>query len=110
MNFTTDTQKNIAIVRMSGDLEHESGEELEIYINRLIDEGKKQIVMDFTDVSYVNSAGLRILVQVWKDASRKKAAIKMCCLSMFVQKMFRITNLNSIFSIHSTEKDALTAF
>lgn len=110
MEIKTDSIGDISILRLSGELEYESGEILERAIDKILSGGSNKIILELGDISYVNSAGLRVLVQIWKEIGKKKAAMRLCNLSIFVQKMFRITNLNTVFTIHSTENDAVNAF
>lgn len=87
------------VVRCIGKITSNTAGTLQSTIRSLIPEGKR-IVLDFTDVSYMDSSGLGALVTVYLSARRQHCEIKLINLSERVKELFRITKLASVFEGH----------
>ncbi len=73
MNFTATEQNNTIIVSLQGRLDSTTSEAFENHIMGKIDAGRNKLIIDFADLDYISSAGLRVLLLV---AKRLKAADK----------------------------------
>ena len=77
----------------------------------LVDEdGRRKIVLDFSQVEYLSSAALGKLIIMDKKAKSAKAKLRLCCIRPDIYEVFEITRLNKIFDIHETQEDALEGF
>lgn len=59
---------------------------------------KRNIVLDLSEVNYMDSSGLGALVGVWASAKRNGCEIKLLSLSQRVRELLRITNLDKLFA------------
>jgi anti-anti-sigma factor len=59
---------------------------------------KKDIVLDLSKVSYVDSAGLGTLVGVWVSAKRGECDLKLVSLTDRIKELLRLTNLDKLFA------------
>lgn len=77
----------------------------------LIDEdGRKKIILDFSQVEYLSSAALGKLIIMDKKAKSAKTKLRLCSIRPDIYEVFEITRLNKIFDIHETQEDALEGF
>ena len=77
----------------------------------LIDEdGRKKIILDFSQVEYLSSAALGKLIIMDKKAKSAKSKLRLCSIRPDIYEVFEITRLNKIFDIHETQEDALEGF
>ena len=65
-------------------------------------------LVDFSKVEYLDSTGIGTLIGFVKYLGRSRR-VELCGLSTMVQKIFRLTNLLSIFTIHDSIDDGLVA-
>lgn len=65
----------------------------------LIDRGAKRLVLDFSEIDFLDSSGLGVVVGVLKHMGRP-GALELACLSPAVLKVFNLTRMNQIFPIH----------
>jgi anti-sigma B factor antagonist len=79
-------------------------------IDRLLGEGNKKLLLNLSDVDYIDSNGLGQLVQAMKNANRHGATMRLLSPQDRVKKTLRLTNLLPMFQTHESEPDALTAF
>jgi anti-sigma B factor antagonist len=95
---TTRTPEHI-VVRCTGKITSGSSAELQTTVRSLIPE-TKCIVLDLTDVSYMDSSGLGAIVGVYFSAKRQHCGLKLINLNQRLQELFRITKLASVFEGH----------
>lgn len=85
---------------------HNSGN-LKERMLQLFDEGKYQLVIDLTNVRFIDSSGLGALVSGFKNASARDGSLRLCCLQPQVRSMFELTRLHRVFEIFTTLEEAL---
>lgn len=77
----------------------------------LVDEdGRKKIVLDFTNVEYLSSAVLGKLITMDKKVKAAKGKLRLCAIRPEIYEVFEITRLNKIFDIRKTQDEALEGF
>jgi anti-sigma B factor antagonist len=79
-------------------------------VRGLIDSGKKQVILNLSGVSYVDSSGLGQLVGIYATAASRGGDIKLLNLNERVYNLMQITKLYTIFEIHTSEETALQSF
>jgi len=62
--------------------------------------GSKHVVLDLTDVSYMDSSGLGAIVGIYLSARRQQRELKLINLNQRLKDLFRITNMGKIFEGH----------
>lgn len=65
-------------------------------------------LVDFSHVTFIDSTGIGTLIGFVKYLGRSRR-VELCSLSPVVRKVFRLTNLLSIFTIHHDVEEGLTA-
>jgi anti-sigma B factor antagonist len=60
----------------------------------------KRVVLDLTDVSYMDSSGLGAIVGLYLSARRQQRELKLINLNQRLKELFRITNLAKVFEGH----------
>ena len=87
------------VVRCIGRITSTSSAMLQSAVRDLIP-GSKHVVLDLTDVSYMDSSGLGAIVGIYLSARRQQRELKLINLSQRVKELFRITNMAKIFEGH----------
>lgn len=59
---------------------------------------KKTIILDFSNVSYIDSSGLGVLVSVWVSAKKAGSELKPINMTSAVKELFRLTNVDKLFA------------
>ena len=86
-------------VRCTGRITSSTSAELQVTVRTLMAE-TKSIVLDLTNVTYMDSSGLGAIVGLYISAKRQHCALKLINLSPRLQELFRITKLASVFEGH----------
>jgi anti-sigma B factor antagonist len=76
----------------------------------LLDQGAQRIVVDFSDVPYISSAGLRVLLSTAKQLRAKGGELRVCALNDAVQEVFEISGFNTLLPVFVSTADAVREF
>ena len=99
MNLPTREQAGVLIVTVSGRIDHTASEEFTKVLDPLLDrcaEGHPPVLLDFSQVEYISSAGLRVLMMASRRSKAQKGAFAIASLQPMVQEVFAISRFNLI--------------
>jgi anti-sigma B factor antagonist len=101
----------ISVVGLDGRivLGEESGA-LREAVKGLLAGGKKKVVLNMSNVTYIDSAGLGILVAAYVSAKTQGALIKLCALGHKFREVLQLTRLLTIFEVYDTQTAAIDSF
>ena len=74
------------------------------------DDGRKKIVLDFSNVEYLSSAALGKLITMDKKVKGSKGKLRLCCIRPDIYEVFAITRLDRLFDIRKDESVGLGSF
>ena len=111
VNIETRKKGDVIIVDFQGRLAVGVGDELlPRLIEQLLNEGNKKILLNLSDMDYIDSNGLGELVQSLKTSKRFGASLRLLKPQDRVRKTLRLTNLLPMFSVYESEAEALKGF
>jgi anti-anti-sigma factor len=102
--------ENSRLVKFKGDLDATNVESVVEKIFSLIDEGIVNIIADFSDLRYVNSTGLGILLHFSKSAKEKNGSFKVCSVNDNVYEIIDIIGATTLLDIYSTVDEAVGSY
>ena len=76
-------------------------------VKSLLAENKKKILLNMTNVTYIDSAGLGMLVAAHVGAQRQGASLFLSNLGNKFHDVLQLTRLLTVFSVYTTEADAI---
>ena len=79
-------------------------------VRRLIEEGKKKVLLNLGGVGYMDSSGFGELVSSHTTISREGGQLKMLGLGEKIKELLVITKLLTVFDTYGTEPEALNSF
>jgi anti-sigma B factor antagonist len=97
------------VIDIHGDITAASEDVLMEAYGRADAEGVQAIVLSFTDLEYMNSGGIGLLVTLLVRAQRQHQRVLAYGLSEHYRQIFELTRLDEAVSIHDSEADALEA-
>ena len=113
MALTAKTRQvgDVSIVDLNGKITlGESSGVLRDELKSLLAMGRKSILVNMANVSYVDSAGLGELVGSYTTATNQGGAIKLLHLQSKMKDLLQITKLHTIFPIFEDENEAIASF
>lgn len=105
MAITTERKGKVEIIIPVNDLDSINGQEIKSHVCNIID-SVDSILINFSRVNYLNSSGLRELIQTLKIIQEKEKKIALTKLSDNITKIFVNTNLHRLFTILDNDEDA----
>lgn len=108
MQISTRTRNDIHIVSISGSLDSSTSPEAQKSLDSVVASAKK-VMLDFSDLDYISSAGLRILLGAAKQLRASGGTLGMFGLNQSVREVFEISGFSSILSVYQSEAEALGA-
>ncbi|MBT1071807.1 STAS domain-containing protein [Pelotalea chapellei] len=111
MNLKTETNAKVKVIFVREErLDAHNSDELKSEMNRLFEEGAKDLVIDLKEVRFIDSSGLGVLVSGFKNSSTRQGTLKLSGLQSQVKSMFELTRLHRVFDIFPTVDEALGNF
>ncbi|GAB2483951.1 anti-sigma factor antagonist BldG [Jatrophihabitans fulvus] len=97
------------VVAVSGEVDVYSAPALKDSLTELLQGGVSTVVVDLTAVSFLDSTGLGALVEARSATTDAGGALPLVCTQERILKLFAITGLDGVFSIHASVDDAVAA-
>lgn len=109
MKYSSKVTDNILFIKLEGDLIGEdNGLELVDHVNDKINDEVILCAIDLSEVRYMNSSGIGVLITLLTKFRNKGGEIVLINPSEQIKKLLIITKLNAIFNIVASEKEALS--
>lgn len=99
----------IPVLELEGEVDVYTAPKIKSQLVELINNGKYKIVIDLDNVDFMDSSGLGVLVGGLKRVKPHNGAISLVCSREQILKIFKITGLTKIFSIHENQDKAYEA-
>lgn len=103
---------NVGIIKVTGDITLNKGGDvlLKDKVQSLLQQGQKNLVIDLSAVSYVDSAGLGELVQAYATTKNRGGALKLLNVTKRIRDLLVVTKLLTVFDTYDSEAEALASF
>jgi len=110
--FQVDVEKagdDVGIVVLRGEVDIYSAPQFKEALVHGIEEGARRIVVDLSDVTFIDSTALGVLVSGAKRVRPRNGNLDIVCKDENIIRIFEITGLNRIFGIYPDRAAALKA-
>jgi anti-sigma B factor antagonist len=103
---------DVTIISITGDITLNKGGDviLKDKVQSLLQQGRKKLVMDLGGVSYVDSAGLGQLVQVYATTRNHGGSLKLLNITKRLKDLLVVSKLLTVFDSYDTEQEAVGSF
>lgn len=109
MEITLRDEGDTKIVMLNGKLDTNTTPTAEDEINALLEAGANKLLINFEQLSYISSSGLRLLLATAKRLKSTGGDLKVCSLNEMATEVFEVSGFSSILNVFATEQDALGA-
>jgi anti-anti-sigma factor len=100
----------VAVIDLIGDVTTFAEEKINGAYAKVTESGAKQILLNFRQNDYINSAGIAILIGVVTEVYRNGQRLAVSGLSQHFQRIFRMVGLSQYIDIYQDEEEALRGF
>ncbi len=110
MEYTTRREKKVSIVELSGEVDVSCAPQLKELLQELMDEGELQLLIDLTQVSFMDSTALGIFINAFKRTKQAGGNIKFANPQAALRQVFSLTQTDKFLSIFDTVDEGLRSF
>ena len=96
----TANQDGIVILNLKGRVDATNSGTVHDKVMDEIKNGCNKMIINFSDVNYISSAGLRVLIFTTKSFAKSSGSFAVCSLNENIVKIFEISGLVNLFTIH----------
>jgi anti-sigma B factor antagonist len=112
MNFDIKTEQlgdDAYVISLAGEVDLYTAPEFKQQLLEVIGQGAKSVVVDLTDTTFIDSTTLGVLVGGVKRLRTNDGQLSLVCSDRNIAKIFEITGLDRVFTIHATRAEATAA-
>lgn len=110
MTLATETTASATIIPLQGQINSANATALESEVLAIVDGGIKRLVLDFSTLDYISSAGLRMVLVVAKRIKQEGGLLVLCAMQPHVREVFDISGFLAILNVEPTRAAALARF
>ena len=112
MNFDIKTEQlseSKYVISLAGEVDLYTAPEFKQQLLEVIGQGGTEVVVDFTSTTFIDSTTLGVLVGGVKRLRSNDGQLSLVCNDRNITKIFEITGLDRVFTIHATRDEAVSA-
>ena len=110
MTITLESAANAQIVALQGQINSTNAAPLEAEILALVAAGQKNLLLDFSALDYISSAGLRMVLVIAKRLKQDGGKLVLCSMQPAIREVFDVSGFLAILNVTATRSEALASF
>jgi len=111
MELRTESRGDVCILRPVGRVSFANGDqELGEIVRTQMNQGFRKILIDFSQVAYIDSSGIGELVGCAVFIKERRGELKLCGMNARTFNLIKLVSLHSVFDVEEAEAEALMAF
>ena len=110
MNFDIKTEQlgdDAFIISLSGEVDLYTAPDFKQQLLQAISDGAKQVIVDFSETTFIDSTTLGVLVGGVKRLRPNGGQLSLVCSDRNITKIFEITGLDRVFTIYPNRVEAV---
>jgi len=97
----------MSVLRARGEIDVASAPEFQTSLSEVIGQGAETIVVDLSDVSFIDSTGLGVLVGAETRAREEDKGLRLVVTQPQILRLLELTGLDEVFTVLSSTRDAV---
>ena len=103
------SQGHALLLQAWGRIDFFSARAFEVQARRAVTGADRDVIIDASGVTYMSTAGLRVLLHLWQDLKKEDRTLHICGLKPYIQQVLEIIGFNQIIPNHADVAAALAA-
>ncbi len=100
----------VSVLRLKGFLDAHTASDLERAVQKLLDEKRFKIIVNFKELTYISSAGLGVFMGFIEEVRSNSGDIKLTSMSPKIFRVFDLLGFPTLYEIRDEENLALQSF
>ena len=109
MDIKTERNDGTLIAKAQGRIDGVNARDFEEAMKAAISSDDGTVVIDLEGLSYISSAGLRVILLIAKTLRKRNAELILCSLSDPIREVFEISGFDKIIPVHASREQALSS-
>lgn len=105
--LTTDDGRKVIVITPTGRLDITTAWQFRLNLQDCISRLSPHIVINLSQVNFIDSSGLTSLVAGMRDADKVQGSFRICSVHPEAKLVFEVTMMDSVFELYETEEEAL---
>jgi anti-sigma B factor antagonist len=106
-----DIENGIVVLEMLGNIRMGADcQRIQQEVDQLVGKGQTRVIFDFSQVDYLDSAGIGTLVSCLTKLKNSGGNLRLACLKPMVEGVFKLTKINTIMGLYLTVAEAAQDF
>jgi anti-anti-sigma factor len=110
VDFKEEQKGDVTILRIKGRLDAISAPGAEKKVFEYINNGQHKLLIDFSEVDYLSSAGMRMLLSTTKKLKTLSGKLILCSVNMSVMDVLKMSGFDHVLEIAENQDDAMRKF
>ncbi len=107
MDVSEERLTDLLILAPRGRVDSSNSKAFEERVLGHLNNGEKCLLVDFSALDYISSAGLRVFLMAAKRIKAAQGTLALCALNDNVREVFEVTGFSAIFQIYPTREETL---
>ncbi len=107
MKIASYHEKGFLVIKVEGRMDIATSPEFEKNCAALTEQGNQNVVLDFSDLEYISSAGLRSILAIAKKLKSTGGSLSLCALTGLVKEVFDLSGFDNFLPIYTDAEHAL---
>ena len=109
MEIDIKEMNEIQILSVKGSIDADTASEFDQSLEKQISGGRDRIILDLSQLEYISSAGLRVIMKAAKKMEITGGEMAIVGLRGVGQEVFKVSGFYSLFNIYDSEEEAVLA-
>ena len=109
MAIQAEREGDTLVAKAEGRIDGTNARQFQDDLDSVIEEGDRAVILNFQDLMYISSAGIRVVLMTAKTLQRREARFALCSLSEPVREIFEVSGFDKIIPIHASQDEAISA-
>jgi len=108
MDIKVEDANGTTVLSPAGRIDSSNARQFEEVVMKTLEAGTADMVIDLGDLSYISSAGLRVILLTAQKLKAKGKSLKLCSLSPMILEVFEVSGFSKLIPIHPDRDAALS--
>jgi anti-sigma B factor antagonist len=100
---------DVRVLRVAGDVDFDAAPQLKRHIMSLVDAGDRQFIVDLSEVEFIDSTAIGVLVGALKRLGANGGSLLVVCNNEDIRGIFETVGLEHLLPLHRSHEDAFAA-
>lgn len=105
--MTVPQVSGVPVLKVRGEIDVASAQDFHASISDIIGGGPEVVIVDMSEVSFIDSTGLGVLVSAEKETREAGKDLRLVVTQPQIMKLLELTGLDEVFTVLSSTKDAV---